>query len=365
MKRFIAVDSGKFATKVAEFIKTDDKVRHFSIRTKVSEGYLIDDAIEENTVVIEVDGKVYKVGNGARGNGANLDTDKNDDIHRICTLTALATVASANEKDEFYVAVGLPASEWAMPVKREEYKKNMLPEGDVTIKIKKNKGDVVTKTFSIKQRFAFPESIGALFMDGVIEDVIGNPNMPTGVIDIGNLNMNATFWQGTELIQDKSASPELGGAILIQEISEQLSTRFDYVDEMVVANIIKSNPKDRHLPEGLGFSEEEVEQSRQIIDNVIKAHVKKIRDTLKKKNWSIKGTRIVAIGGTSKDIELELKEALGSNLTVLPSSNLCNAYGYLRIMCSKIDEINSFIDLPQLKEENVTVITPSAEKKAS
>lgn len=79
MERFIAVDSGKFATKVAEYKKNEDIVRTFSVRTKISEGFFCDDAIENNTVVVEINGKVYKVGNGAKGEGANLDTGKNDE----------------------------------------------------------------------------------------------------------------------------------------------------------------------------------------------------------------------------------------------------------------------------------------------
>lgn len=346
MKRYIAVDSGKFATKVAEYLFAEKKVRIFQLRTKISDGYFVDDAIEKNTVVVEIDGKVYKVGNGARGEGANLDTDKNDEIHRICTLTALASVASENEKDVFNVVVGLPAKEWAVPTKREEYKKAMLPEGDITITIRPNsKKPPVTKTFTIKNRFALPESIGALFMDGVIEDVAANPNIPTGVVDIGNLNLNATYWQGTELVYDKSSTQELGGAILIQELAQELSANVDYVDEIVVANILKAAPSERHLPSGLGLSDEEVEESAKIIKKILRNHAEKIRRACKQRNWSLKATRIVAIGGTSEDIEEELKEVFG-NITVLENSTFVNALGYLRIMCSKLDEINDIIDLP-------------------
>lgn len=346
MKRYIAVDSGKFATKVAEYKADKKTVRTFSIRTKISDGYFVDDAIEKNTVVIEIEGHVYKVGNGATGNGANLDTDKNDDIHRISTLTALATVASENEEDEFSVAVGLPAKDWAIPTKREEFKKAMLPEGKITVKIRPNSRTApVTKTFTIVNRFALPESIGALFMDGVIEDVTSNPNIPTGVIDIGNLNLNATFWQGTELVSDKSSTQELGGAILIQELAQELSANIDYVDEIVVANILKADPEDRHLPEGLGLTGEEVSLSGEIVKKILKNHADKIRRACKQRNWSLKSTRIVAIGGTSQDIKNELKESFG-NVTVLENSNMVNALGYLRIMCSKIPEINDIIDLP-------------------
>lgn len=359
MERFIAIDSGKFATKVAEYRKDEKKekkVRTFQIRTKISDGDFIDDAIEKNTVIVEIDGHVYKVGNGARGEGANLDTDKNDDIHRICTLTALASVASSDEKDVFNVAVGLPAKDWAIPAKREEYKKAMLPEGDITITIRPNsKVEPITKTFTIKNRFALAESIGALFMDGIIEDVTTNPNIPTGVLDIGNLNLNATFWQGTELVYDKSSTQELGGAILIQELAQELSANIDYVDEIIAANILKADPEERHLPMGLGLTEEEVQLSAEVTKKILRNHAEKIRRSCKQRNWSLKATRIVAIGGTSADIKNELKEVFG-NVKVLPNSTFCNALGYLRIMCSKLDSVNDIIELPSLDEDKKTKI---------
>ncbi len=346
MDRYIAVDSGKFATKVAEYLIKDDKVRTFSVRTKISDGYFIDDAIENNTVVVEIDGHVYKVGNGAKGDGANLDTDKNDDIHRICTLTALATVASSSEKDVFHVAIGLPAKDWEIPPKREEYKTAMLPKGDIKITIRPNSRlEPITKTFTIKDRFAYPESIGALFMDGVIEDVTLHPNIPTGVIDIGNLNLNATFWQGKDPVYSKFCTQEIGGAILIQELAQELTSNIDYVDEIIAANILKAAPGERHLPVGLGLTDEEVVRSEEIVKQVLKNYAEKIRRACKQRNWSLKTTRIVAIGGTSQDVKAELEEAFG-NITVLPNSSMCNVLGYLRAMCASLPEINNIIPLP-------------------
>ena len=190
----------------------------------------------------------------------------------------------------------------------------------------------------------------------MIEDVVTNPNIPTGVLDIGNLNLNATYWQGTELVYDKSSTQELGGAILIQELAQELSSNIDYVDEIVAANILKAGPGEKHLPEGLGLTSEEVALSGEIVKKVLKSHADKIRRACKQRNWSLKATRIVAIGGTSEDIRDELQEVFG-NVTVLPNSSYCNALGYLRVMCSKLPEINDIIDLdltPEAPEKKET-----------
>lgn len=341
--RFIAIDSGKFATKVAEYNPEKKSVKKFSIRTKANDGDFRDDAIENATVVVEIDGHVYKIGNGARGTGASLDTNKASDVHRLCTLTALATLASSKEKDEIYVAVGLPAKDWADVSKRMDYKEYILPDGEVTVSIKKDSASpVVEKTFIIKKKFAFPESMGALFMDETKSFV--SPTSIIGVLDIGNLNLNATLWQGTELIQDKSLTDELGGAILIQELAQELSTNITACDELVTANILKADVENRCLPSGMGLSDEQIEESRSLIQRVLKNHAERVKRDCRARGWSLDVTRIIAIGGTSKDLENELNEVFG-NITILEDSSYCNVLGYLRMMCAQVDEIKEEIPI--------------------
>lgn len=344
--RYIAVDPGKFSTKVAEYIPGKKGIKKFSIRTKASAGDFRDDAIEANTVIVEIDGNVYKIGNGARGDGASLDTDKMTDVHRLCALTALATICSGQETDDVYVAVGLPAKDWANVSKRMDYKDYILPDGECTISIKRSStSQCQKKTFNIKKKFVFPESIGALFMDETIYDV--SPTTITGVLDIGNLNLNATLWQGTELLEDKSSTAELGGSILIQELSQEISTNITACDELITANILKADTEERQLPDNINLTQEQIDASKVLIKKVLREHAEKVKRVCRARNWSLDVTKIVAIGGTSRDIEEELKEVFG-NITVLPDSQYCNAFGYLRMMCSKIEEIGDIIPLTEV-----------------
>ena len=346
--RYVAIDSGKFGTKVAEYYPGLGGVRKFKIRTKVCPGDFRDDAIENETMVAEIDGKVYKIGNGARGNGAELETNKQSEDHRLCTIAGLAAIASSKDVDEFYVATGLPAKDWAIVSKRCDYRDYILPVGEMSVKVKpKSDSPIITKTFKIKQAFVMPESIGALFMDEVISDI--TPNTITGVIDLGNLNLNFTLWTGTELIQEKSGTAELGGAILIQELSQELSSSITRCDEIIAANILHSTPDNRSLPEGLGLTTEQIERSREVIKRVLKTHADQVKRNCQARNWSLDVTKIVAIGGTSADLETELKEAF-SNITVLPDSQYSNALGWLRIMCAKIPEIGDIIPLKDISD---------------
>lgn len=352
-EKFIAVDSGKYGTKVAEYKPSTGEVITFQMCTKVSEGDFDDDAIENETVIVEIDGQVYKIGNGARGAGAELETSKKTDIHRLCTLTALASLACESEVDDMYVAVGLPAKDWAVVSKRKEYREFILPTGEVTVRIKaSSKSQIKTKKFNIKQVFAFPESIGALFMDDAGCETLQNTDI-TGVVDVGNLNLNLTLWQGTELLEDNSSTMELGGAILIQDLSQEITANIVPCNELITANILKSNPENRQLPTNLNLSEEQIAKSRDIISKVLKQHAEKIKRACHSKNWSLDVTRVLAIGGTSKDLENELKEVF-PNITVLERSNFCNVLGYLRMLCARLPQIGIIIpfnDIISLKEK--------------
>ncbi len=361
MERYIAVDSGKFASNVAEYKAEKNSVRTFSIRTKVSEGDFRDDAIEENTVIVKIDGKVYKVGNGAKGLGAELETTKKTDIHRICVLAALATVASAKEVDDINVAVGLPATDWENVSTRMDYKDFILPKGEVTVEFKKDSAsDVVKKTFRIKNRYVFPESYGALAQDGVLETI--TPTSITGVIDIGNLNLNATLWQGTELISDKSTTANLGGALLIQQLSQEISANITPCNELITANILKSD--DRAIPSGAGASKEQIDKSRELIKKVLKEHAGKVKNVCLAKDWSLNVTRLIAIGGTSKDLADELSEVFG-NITVLPDATFCNALGYLRMMCAREPGVKAIIPLHEVPAINKTKKDDKKEEKSA
>ena len=363
MEKYIALDVGKFATKASEYKPETDSIRKFHFVTKVGGGDLRDDAIESHTVVAEIDGKVYKVGQGARGAEASKDTSKLDDIHKICALVAIASFCSAKEKDEVNVAFGIPADEWADVPTREKYRSEFLPDGDITVKIKiRSDAPVMEKKFTIKKKFVFPESLGALLMDDSPEV---RPNTYTGVLDIGNLNLNATEWMGTELVQEDSITQELGGSILISEMARELKTalRTRCNEKCVAEALFDGDPDDRHLEPMGAVSEERkkeiVDTSRQIMAKCLASHASEIKSACDAKGWSLELMRIIVIGGTGALLEKELKAVFG-NVTVLENAEYCNSFGYLRMMCAKIPSINKVIPLtemvamPQAKAEPET-----------
>lgn len=347
MERYVAVDPGKYATKVAEFIHSENGVRKFNFQTKVGKGDFRDDAIEENTYLVEYEGKVYKVGSGAGGEGAELDTSKLTPVHKIAVVAALARICSEDEEDVINIAVGIPAIPWHDVEQRENAKAYLIPDGKVTVQYKENTSEkVFKKTFEIKRKYVFPESIGALFMDDSPEYT---ENDTIGVLDIGSLNCNCTQWSGEgELIADTSLTDELGGSILIQELSQILTSRFSRCDERLVSKILLKKPEFRHLSPN-DNDEFVIEESKAVIKETLLEHAKKIKRCCDGRRWSLKYMKLIAVGGTSRIIADELREVFGQNIIILNNLSYCNALGYLRMLCARVPEIGTEIPLTEIE----------------
>lgn len=339
MERFISVDAGKFATKSVEYDLTNNKIIKSSFRTKLCDGDMRDDALESGTILVNLNGKTYKIGNGARGNGAELTTTKMADIHKICMLSAIAQFASSDEIDTINCAIGLPASEWANVSKREDYKAFMFSDEEVVIQIRTdNSMNITEKRFRFGKTFVFPESIGALYMN---DSPSIDQNSYVGVIDLGNLNLNATLWQGVELLVDDSITDELGGNILTRGLAAELSSQFSRVNEAMVTNILSQPSEYRFLSNN---SEDIKNESAKVIKRYLLDHARAIKRDCDSKKWPLDYMTLICIGGTSVVLSEELKEVFGDNITILENSYYCNALGFLRIMCAKLPEIKRIIE---------------------
>lgn len=347
-KRYIAIDAGKYAVKAAMYNPETKITTKFSFSTKAGAGDFRDDALEKKTYLAKIGDTVYKIGNGARGDGADLETTKQSELHKICTLFAISAFCSEDEEDEVYVAVGLPAKEWAVVQKREDFKEYLFSEEKYIVSTKmSSSAQPVEKKFHIEKCFAFPESIGALFMD---DSPAITKNSFYGVLDIGSLNLNATVWNDGELIQDVSVTDELGATSLIQGLSQELSAEFSRCNEMYVARLLAQPPEERYLKPSDGNVEVQ-ERSRELIKKYLQEHAKKIKRACDGRKWSLDYMTLIAIGGTSIILKDELKSVFGENLYILQCQTFANALGFLRMMCRRLPEINELIpfDFEDLK----------------
>ena len=320
MEKFIAVDSGKFATK---FAWASDDLKSYSLgrfRTKMSHGSFDDDAIESGTWVCEIDGKVMKLGNGALQD-ADLESSKMNDMHRACTILAIALVV--NDGDDVKVAIGCPMNEYSNVEKRVAYKNFILPTGQVKVRYKAQRGDIITKSFNITGKYVYPESAGGLYLD-----MVRNKDV-AAIVDIGNLNVNASYFTNFEPDFNYSLTSEMGGQILISNLAAELSASFTRCDERLVSGILKAPLTERYLHPVRPDKEIE-EKSKALITEALTRHVKLIRRMCDSKNWPLDYMQLTFIGGTSALLENEIRQVFGEEVIIPDRPEYANAIGFLR-----------------------------------
>jgi hypothetical protein len=108
---------------------------------------------------------------------------------------------------------------------------------------------------------------------------------------------------------------------------------------MIAAIILKNG----ELPYGMNATKEQEEAILNIVAKVKRQHAEEVKKICHTRKWSLDLLNIVAIGGTSKDIEEELKSAFGKNLVVLENTEFVNVLGALRMMCSR--ELDKLVNI--------------------
>ena len=206
----------------------------------------------------------------------------------------------------------MPVKEWEDVEKRVAYKNYILPDGEISIKVMmKSETEPVEKKFKIVSKHVLPESQGALALSKMadsIEDTIA-------VMDIGNLNINCTYWQNGELDKQYSLTDELGGNIMISGLCQELSSAFARCDENYVAKVLKLPSEQRCLKPNKP-NEAIEKQSKELIDQYLLNHVKQIRRKCDAKHWSLDFITLVFIGGTSDLLRNEIKKIFGDDVYI-------------------------------------------------
>ena len=334
-EKCISVDSGKSATKFGVYDPMTGNISQGKFRTKIGRGYFEDDALEKNTVIMEFGGKVYKIGNGAISE-AEMETSKKSDIHKLCTLKAIASYMEDGKTEDVHVAIGMPVKEWENVQKRIEYKNFILPDEEVHVKIKNTAdGQIQEKSFRIVSKHAYPETMGALF-------VREKPSFGRqGVIDLGHLNNNCAVWNGNDLDPNYTLTDILGGNNLVTGLAQELTAAFTMCDEKTVARVLMQSKENRYLHPNKPNKELE-QRSKEIIDEYLLNHVKEIKKKVDVKHWPLDFMDLTFIGKTTALISDEIRQVFGPSVFIPDDPEYANALGFLRILCGKVYGIDIF-----------------------
>lgn len=329
---YVSVDCGKYNTKIAWYDEEAHAVEKSKFRTKFSPGTFDDDMFDRGaTYIVQVDdGEVYKVGYGAKQE-PNMETSKKAEIHRICTLAAIARALCDGEHKDVKVVIGIPLQLANIPEERIAYKKYILGEPGIThtVRIKVAPDDIVhTIKYTLTEQRVYPEGIGTIFHHA--NKLVG----PTAIIDIGNLNINNLYAEGFTIFAESCFTDELGGKILISGLAQELTSELQSrVDDNLVASTLSKEYKNRCLNPVNG-NEAIRNRSREIIDGYLLEHVRSIRKKCDTRHYPLDFMNIVCVGGTARLLVKEIKTVFGDNAFIPEMPEYINVIGCLQKMCA-------------------------------
>ena len=285
MVKNIAVDSGKYATKIS--VAKDGHIEHGKFRTSMDVD-MEKTCSDSGTYAVEYEGRKYLVGNQARTQ--SFADSKQSDIHRIATYTALASdTAGLGHGDHINLAIGCPLHMYANKEISKAYKNFIAPhntEINITVNGKR-------KVFTIDRSYVFPESSGVIFLnpEKYYDSVVG-------VVDIGGLNVNCCIYEGlVPKAGSDSFTCDLGGNILSRDAAmlvEQTGT--GHLSDYLIEHMMADN----------GLKKGAHEPSARIVKECKLKHVQKIYSECIRHGWNVDFTEIVFTGGAAKWLKDEI-----------------------------------------------------------
>lgn len=317
MRRHIAVDAGKYATKSAVRRCGDKPEKVDSFLTRMDESDIDFGSLSSGkNFAVAFDGKKYRIGDSA-SHDSFVET-KTEDIHKICTYTAISQFA--DNGDEVILGVGCPLSIFINPTARNEYAKFMKGDGDVSIMV-----NGILHNFTIKSVSVFPESSGVVYL--------GFDRYRTssvGVIDCGGLDTNCAVYNNLMPQLSTLFTARLGGKVMRKALLDLLNTKLglevpiqDYQMDEILKNGYVMN---RRFPEKENLS-------RKLISEYKRTYVQEIYDSCVKHGWSLDTIPLVFVGGTALALKNEIQSIFGvDNDSFFEDSEFLNVKGFLRAL---------------------------------
>nr|WP_297704062.1 ParM/StbA family protein [uncultured Butyrivibrio sp.] len=301
----LAVDSGKYATKLA--LANNGVIIHQSIRTKMDEGVSkMDFSKQSSTYEVEFEGERYLLGEQAETMSA--DTKKDQPMHKIATYVMIAL--NTGNGDHVNLAIGCPLSVYGNKTARNLYKE-YIAKNNTTVNIRV---DGRPRMFVIDKVYVYPESSGIIYLNSS-----KYANKTVGVIDIGGLNANCCIYK--QLVPQPTETmftAKSGGNMLTQNIIKTLESVCnggDQIGEYMYDQIMQDGVLEGH-PE-----------SADIIKEKKLEHVKHLFEDCQHHKWSPNVTPIVFTGGTSKC----LKDEIATVFKLADLDNLDNEAEYKNV----------------------------------
>lgn len=290
----IAVDSGKHTTK--SVCSINGTLHKIQFRTKLQEIQNLGIDITANSHIIEFEGKTYLIGDMVAENKTSYDITKHSMEHLLCIYLAIAKfIEKVSTKNigipNIRLAVNVPLNIYKNAIFKDDYEQ-FIQNQQRAISLRVNGRAFI---FRIEKVILLPEGTGPIYTK--IGDFKTKRSL---IVDIGGLNVNYCSFNGLVPLLDTMVISNSGISILRSKIAEKLTSRYGIsVSDEDVEQILK----DGYYLYANGTKQED---SKEIIEDLITAHVTELLNYAKSRGLSFNNTTVVFCGGGS----LLLKEEI-------------------------------------------------------
>lgn len=319
--KHIAIDTGKRSTKVVFELSQVGHSQTISFPTAIAEG--IDETADSNSHIIEFNGISYLVGEQAL-TGSEIDSanSKNNEIHKICILTALGLAFKSGTTVE--AVIGIPLDLYMNKEEKKNYRDNMLPVGEIEFKIDgENRKIIVAKTI------IRPEGYGAIYnrREDIADSIIN-------VVDIGGLNVNACEYRMGNMQELSRKTMQMGGKYLYTQSLDAIRKAVT-PDERKRMENLTAEDFEHYVVKG-AYSK--LAGSEEIFKKVRLSLVKAIKNAISTGNNKLSLMNdTYFIGGTAFLLREEIKEVFGAEYCKFCADNyeemkFANARGFYKLL---------------------------------
>ncbi|MDM5250086.1 ParM/StbA family protein [Lysinibacillus sp. G4S2] len=314
---FVAIDSGKYATKA--IMEYKEKTYILIFRTKMQEVSDIGIDIQSNSFKVELDGKQYLLGDMVSENKSDFNLSKETLIHKLAIYTAIVELmkkANAYFHNVYlHVAVNVPITVYKNKTSKDSFKE-YIENKNKTIYLRINDNAHV---FNLNDLTICFEGMGLVFAN--TEEY---SKYTTAVFDIGGLNTTYCIFNGIQPNFNSMTVSHLGINTLKARLEQELVQRYN---KNVSANDLEQIIKKGYFSH-MGKIDEE---SREIIQKIKAVHLEQILSYAKQHDYTFNQDKIIFSGGGALLLQQEIQNSFPNATTVI-NPQFANVKSFLEII---------------------------------
>jgi len=280
----VSIDTGKSSTK--SVIKVNGVIVKDIFRTKVQEINNMGVELTKNSYCIEFGGKSYLIGDMLSEDKCDYNISKTSINHQLCIYLAIAKIidqsgAMALGVPNVYLALNVPINIYKNKTLKQEYTELIQRAGQV-IPMKVNGRSYV---FKINLVLPLPEATASVY-----SNISNFRDKKATIIDCGSLNTSYCTFNSLVPLLETMVIANSGINVLRSTIAERLTT--------FCGTLVSNDDTEETLKNGYLYVDgAKVEESKAIVEGLIREHVLEIFNYAKSRGISFNNTTVIFTGG--------------------------------------------------------------------